>query len=455
LFSLPINPAQAYTGISTVQIRGLNSSGQCLSQASLPLIARAGLRLLTLVAIFAAPLAAQIASRDALMQGIERARANSATELDSRIAHLPSSDHNAEIFLRFVRLRNSVAAGNTAALAPDLQRIVAAAEAVGDEATLRVVYSELGETLFDRAKTDALILERDHALQQVERNRQEHERMIGLELQHQEQSRAANAEQRRKDREITELRAQGQLIAAEKMRQQLVQAQSNQQFQLETLTRHSQLEKSLTELLLACLLLAVALAWSQWRASLARKEQALQDPLTGLKNRRFLGPFMEHETERLRRSGLSAIILMADIDLFKDVNDKWGHKVGDDALVQLAETLRHCMRHSDVICRWGGEEFVIVCPESSETHVALICNRIRHHLQQAPVVAAGGKSFHLTVSIGAALFSPGVRDEHWETALALADQAMYQVKENGRDHWSLAAPQPIQRRDATAETTAK
>ena len=437
-----------------MQIRGPNSSGHCLSQASLPLISRAGLCLLTLVLVFAAPLAAQIAGRDALMQGIERAGASSATELDSRIAHVQSSDHNAEIFLRFVRLRNSVAARNTAAIAPDVQRIVAAAEAVGDEATLRVVNSELGETLFDRAKTDSLILERDHALQQVERNRQEHERMLGLELLHQEQFRAASAEQRRKDREISELRAQGQLIAAEKMRQQLVQAQSNQQFQLETLTRHSQLEKSLTELLLACLLLAVALAWSQWRASLARKEQALQDPLTGLKNRRFLGPFMEHETERLRRSGLAAIVLMADIDLFKDVNDRWGHKVGDDALVQLAETLHHCMRHSDVICRWGGEEFVIVCPESSEKHVALICNRIRHHLQQAPIVAPGGKSFHLTVSIGAALFSPGVQDEHWETALARADQAMYQVKKNGRDHWSLAGSQPIETRAAAPETAA-
>ena len=249
------------------------------------------------------------------------------------------------------------------------------------------------------------------AQEQVERNREERDRLENLNLLRQEQLRAADAEQLRKDEQIKALRAQGQLIAAEKMRQQLVQAQRNQQFQLDTITRRSQLKSTLAALLLVCLLLTVALAWSLWRINLARKQQALEDPLTGLKNRRFLSSFMEYETGRLRRSGRAALILLADIDHFKNVNDSHGHDVGDKALLQVAEILRRCVRNSDVVSRWGGEEFVIICPESTEAHAAVICNRIRRHLQQTPLHVTGKTSFHLTISIGAALFSPSVQNE--------------------------------------------
>jgi diguanylate cyclase (GGDEF)-like protein len=277
------------------------------------------------------------------------------------------------------------------------------------------------------------------AQEQIERNRNERDRLENLNLLHQEQLLAADAEQRRKDEQITELNTRSQLVAAEKMRQQLTQGQRNQQFQLEIITRRSRLTSALAALLLICLLLAVALAWSLWRINIARKLQALEDPLTGLKNRRFLSPFMEHETERLRRAGRTALILMADIDHFKSVNDRWGHDVGDQALLRLSEILRHCVRNSDVISRWGGEEFVIICPESTEAHAAVICNRIRHHLRETPVHVPGKATFHLTISIGAALFSPCVQSEHWEVVLGRADQALYQVKHNGRDNWSLAS----------------
>jgi diguanylate cyclase (GGDEF)-like protein len=282
------------------------------------------------------------------------------------------------------------------------------------------------------------------AQEQIERNRRERDRLENLNLLRQEQLRAADAERLSKDDQITTLRAQGQLVAAEKMRQQLVQAQSNQQFQLDSIARRSQLKSALAALLLVCLLLAVALAWALWRANLARKQQALEDPLTGLKNRRFLAPFMELETQRLRRNRQTALILMADIDHFKSVNDRWGHDVGDKALLQLAEILRHCVRNSDVISRWGGEEFVIVCPESNEAHAEVICNRIRQHLRKTPVNLPGVTDFHLTISIGAALFSPCVQDEHWQLALERADHALYQVKHNGRDNWSLAASHSTQ-----------
>jgi len=240
-----------------------------------------------------------------------------------------------------------------------------------------------------------------------------------------------------KDRQIAALRAQNQLIAVEELRQQLIQEQRNQQFQLDAMTRRSQLQSALSALLLICLLLTVALAWSLWRVNVARRSQALEDPLTGLKNRRFLIPFMEHETGRLRRSALSALVLIADIDHFKTVNDRWGHGVGDEALLQLANILRGCVRNSDVVARWGGEEFVLICPQSSQEHVEVICGRIRHRLQQTPVEVPGKATFHLTVSIGAALFSPGAVDETWLSALARADRSLYGVKQNGRDGWLL------------------
>ena len=222
------------------------------------------------------------------------------------------------------------------------------------------------------------------------------------------------------------------------MRLRLLQEERDHQFQLEYLSRRSDLAVAFNILLLICFLLAVSLAWSLWRINIARRQEALEDPLTGLKNRRFLVPFMDHETERLRRSGYASLILLVDIDLFKTVNDRFGHEVGDEALVQLSEGLRHCVRNSVVITRWGGEEFVIVCTQSSKAQAEVICNRIRHYLQRTPMRSRDGSTFHLTVSIGATLFSPVICDEHWEDALARADRALYSVKDNGRDNWLLA-----------------
>ncbi len=252
-----------------------------------------------------------------------------------------------------------------------------------------------------------------------------------------QRKRPENFDLLRKDQQIAVLRAQSQLMAAEKLRQQLVQEKRNQQFQIDAMARRGQLQNALSALLLICLLLTVALAWSLWRISVVRNNEALEDPLTGLKNRRFLVPFMEHETGRLRRSAVSALILIADIDHFKNVNDRWGHNVGDEALVEVARALRTCVRNSDVVARWGGEEFALVCPQSSAEHVAVICGRIRHQLQRTPIPVPGTAGFHLTVSIGAAVFSPATRDENWMATLARADHALYCVKQAGRDGWLL------------------
>lgn len=386
---------------------------------------------------FAAPLPAQVPDQEALLRGIDHAHRLSTSAIDARLANLSQDDYNDQIFLRFVRLENALAEKNTAAAAPELEHILSSAGATGDETTVRLVCSELANTLVLAGASGSSNSKLSEQLQVEQR-----EHLEALELLHKEQLRAAQEEQRRKDQQIDSLRAQGQLAAVEQMREQLVREQSNQQFQLETMTRRSQLQGWISRLLFVCLLLTGALACALWRINLARKHQALEDPLTGLKNRRFLAPFMEHETLRLRRSDLTALILIADIDHFKNINDRYGHDTGDEALIRIGKIIRHCMRHADIVARWGGEEFVIICPQSGEAHAGLICNRIRNHLSQMSIPAPpGNESFTVTISIGAALFAPATSDESWMATLARADRALYEVKHNGRDNWKFASTQ--------------
>jgi diguanylate cyclase (GGDEF)-like protein len=380
----------------------------------------AALWVLVLPAVWTLPAVAQLHSRDALLEGIARAEALPVQELNARIARLAqpderggsvdrspdrSVDRSTEICLRFARLKRSLADGNTEVAAADLQRIAGAANGMGDAVAQRVVFAQLAEMLAGGAQSNVQNTGQDNA-----QGGGEHD------------APAVN----------------GARSQAEMMRQQLGELQRNQQFQLDAMNHRSRLQSALTALLMICLLLTVALAWSMWRMNVARKQQALEDPLTGLKNRRFLIPFMEHETERLRRGRLCATILMLDIDHFKNVNDRWGHNIGDEALKQLSDILRNCVRNADIVARWGGEEFVIICPQSGVEHMEVICNRIRNRLVLSPI-QAGETSFHLTVSIGAALFSPATREERWDASLARADQALYFVKHNGRDNWALAA----------------
>lgn len=212
-----------------------------------------------------------------------------------------------------------------------------------------------------------------------------------------------------------------------------------QRFQLDAISRHSQLQQIIFILLLVCLALVGGLAWALWRIAQERHSQAMEDPLTGLKNRRFVPTFMERESERLRRSGSSALILMIDIDHFKHLNDHWGHEAGDQALTQIATALSHCARNADVVARWGGEEFVIVCPQSDEHNVDAICSRICNRLRKTPIELPGKPFFFVTASIGAAVYTPAASEESWTEVLARADGALYKVKRNGRDHWALAS----------------
>jgi diguanylate cyclase (GGDEF)-like protein len=156
------------------------------------------------------------------------------------------------------------------------------------------------------------------------------------------------------------------------------------------------------------------------------------DPLTFLPNRRLIMKALQSEVSRARRYHTPFSISMLDVDHFKAINDTYGHQVGDEVLEQIAHHLRDHIRHPDSAGRYGGEEFLILLPntpiEPASEQAARLCNQMR-----ALNITAGEKVLHLTVSMGIAELQPGT--ETWQELLSRADKALYQAKEQGRDRW--------------------
>lgn len=160
------------------------------------------------------------------------------------------------------------------------------------------------------------------------------------------------------------------------------------------------------------------------------REQAIRDPLTGLFNRRYLEESLGRELAKVKRDESPLGIAMLDIDYFKSFNDTHGHAAGDRMLQALADILQHNTRAGDIVCRYGGEEFVVVLP-SAPLDVALL--RIEYCRQTfgARVVEHAGERLQSTLSAGVASFPQHGGDV--ETLLAAADEAMYRAKQAGRD----------------------
>jgi two-component system cell cycle response regulator len=166
-------------------------------------------------------------------------------------------------------------------------------------------------------------------------------------------------------------------------------------------------------------------------------ELALYDPLTGLNNRRFLENHLATmlDNARVRRTPLTLMIL--DIDHFKQVNDTYGHDCGDEVLKSFADRLRGIIRGGDLLCRLGGEEFVIVMPNVEVSAAARIAERARQAIGQEPfVIDAGGRAIPVTTSIGVAERGP---DDDTSTLYRRADRALYRAKSEGRNRVSADA----------------
>jgi diguanylate cyclase (GGDEF)-like protein/PAS domain S-box-containing protein len=155
---------------------------------------------------------------------------------------------------------------------------------------------------------------------------------------------------------------------------------------------------------------------------------AEQDPLTGLANRRHLDLFLAVQQEVVRRTGAPFSIIIADLDHFKDINDTWGHQVGDKALVAFGQVLRRHCRTGDVPGRFGGEEFLIILPGSRLAQARVIAERIRAAAPAASPPELNGRK--ITSSFGVA---EATQDRSVEELIRDADAALYAAKTGGRD----------------------
>ncbi len=160
------------------------------------------------------------------------------------------------------------------------------------------------------------------------------------------------------------------------------------------------------------------------------KELAVRDSLTNLFNRRYLQEMLEVEFARSRRSRTSLAILMIDSDHLKDINDKYGHKAGDDFLVHIAEVLQSCIRAGDIACRYGGDEFVVVLSNVAVEIALERAEKLRESIAKHYIVYKN-KKVSISVSIGIAAF-PG-HGSSGEVLLQKADQALYQAKQKGKN----------------------
>lgn len=159
--------------------------------------------------------------------------------------------------------------------------------------------------------------------------------------------------------------------------------------------------------------------------------QALSDALTGLPNRRFAMERLEQEWALTKRGDRALSCLMVDVDHFKSINDRFGHQVGDEALKLVADTLRRAARTQDVVCRYGGEEFLVICPDTDAQAAVLCAERLRTNIAAQGLRLQDGGEHKMTVSIGVAEKSETIAT--LEALLIRADDNLYAAKEAGRN----------------------
>ena len=159
------------------------------------------------------------------------------------------------------------------------------------------------------------------------------------------------------------------------------------------------------------------------------KSLAIRDGLTGLYNYRHFWELLGYEVEQSRRYETPLSLLFLDLDSFKVINDNLGHSQGDAVLKTLADYLQGALRQADVICRYGGEEFVVLLPKTPLEQAMLLAERLRQKISEQ-VIPLPERDLRFTVSIGVAGLSPGMDGEALVNA---ADAAMYQAKQGGKN----------------------
>ena len=168
----------------------------------------------------------------------------------------------------------------------------------------------------------------------------------------------------------------------------------------------------------------------------ARLERyGLTDPLTGIANRRLLMRRLQEEVDRCRRYDHSVACVMVDLDHFKQINDRYGHQVGDQVLVDVSNVLKRGLRSSDLLSRYGGEEFVVLLPETTREQAAQIAKRHLREIRGLQLVNNKRQSFLITASIGVAELrsTNSAQSVHPGSLIEEADAALYKAKRAGRN----------------------
>jgi diguanylate cyclase (GGDEF)-like protein len=195
--------------------------------------------------------------------------------------------------------------------------------------------------------------------------------------------------------------------------------------------------------LLSVLLLMVFLTGLYYRlvASSQKKleKMATTDSLTGLHNRRSLEQAAASAIENHKRNGVALSVLLCDLDKFKQVNDEYGHQVGDQVLKAFSALITDVIRSGDFAARWGGEEFLLLLPTTKAEVAIIVAERIRQQFEQLPVVGALD-DLRVTVTIGISEFYAGDTFDH---LVARADEALYRGKNSGRNQVILSFPPSV------------
>ena len=167
------------------------------------------------------------------------------------------------------------------------------------------------------------------------------------------------------------------------------------------------------------------------------KNQATRDPLTSLYNRRYFEEEVRKKINQARKNNGMYCILMTDVDLFKRVNDTYGHKTGDKVLMELAAACERALRDRDIVARYGGEEFVIYLDDVDAENARVVAERLRETIAELSVPSDDGRIVKFTISIG---ISSAAVSDNIDTLIKTADEALYRAKQNGRNRVEIFYP---------------
>lgn len=182
------------------------------------------------------------------------------------------------------------------------------------------------------------------------------------------------------------------------------------------------------------------------------KDQATRDPLTSLYNRRYFEDEVHKRITKARQENGIYCVLMTDVDLFKRVNDTYGHKTGDKVLMELASTSEKALRECDIVARYGGEEFVIFLAGVDAEQAYSVAERLRETISELRVPSDDGRIVQFTISIG---ISSSKVSDNIDTLIKTADEALYKAKQNGRNRVEIFTPEDLKNFKPEEETPHK